>query len=340
MVASERFILFHILAMMSIVPLLEFLDVWQVLNMSMFDINNNSIINDVTNLTILFFFLLFFSHFQDFDFDLIATNVHGEDIMVDEKETFLVSIEQHIRSKQSSHVDVHTERCMKRSLSVSVVSDVISKKFRHSDATNDFISIYLQTDNQCFQFVMTVFVRHYTKTTTNTISFENVRTLTVLKHHMYIVKQEQELWQFYLKLGTDQMETLPASRINIKDRCFWPSIIRSKNSSRIQALSSNDEQRFYETFVIDHLQELDQLITKHRHDYNMMKSDLKNDFAMEIEQILDAYVQYFGIKPLQLKLNYESYLLDCKYQLCAPTEYQGMKLNLLISFGFFHFLRF
>ena len=228
-----------------------------------------------------------------------------------------------------SNQEITTERNMKRSLSESVVSDVISKKFRDDrddDDTNKDSSIpaYLQLDNQCFQFIITKYIN-------STIPVKDLQLLTILKHRMAAIQHEKVLWQFYMQLGTGQFETILANKINSKDRCFWSSNIRTKALPYVQAMNSEDEQRLYELFVHNYLQELDQSLTNYQDDYSRLKSKFANSLSMEMEHIFDAFVQYFGIQSLESDFNYEMtslqyeyelYLLDCKYQQYIPTEYE------------------
>jgi hypothetical protein len=226
---------------------------------------------------------------------------------------------------------------MKLSLSTSTTLDVISKKIRNdnneeNDANEkDLIPEYLQTTNKLFQFIITTYIKKNTNMTTNKMSLEDLQSLAILKHQIARVNQQRKLWEIYLKSGTGQWETQKYSKVNVNERRLWPNAVKSKASLLIKSIITDDEQTFYETIVNNHLKELDEMFTKYQYDYNRKKDDFKNSLTMKIEQVLDTFVQYFGIEPLEMKLNYkiailqyeyEIHLLVCEYRRHEPTEYQ------------------
>jgi hypothetical protein len=99
-------------------------------------------------------------------------------------------------------------------------------------------------------------------------------------------------------------------------------------------MNEEDQHHAYEELVHCRLQEMNEKIEQYQIQLDEMKSGLIG-FTSTMEEVIDTYIQQYGIKPLQMKrdhkialleYDYDAEILQRKYLQENPNEYQ-VKLN-------------
>jgi hypothetical protein len=223
----------------------------------------------------------------------------------------------------------------KRQLSTPSTPDVISKKTRLEADDDDEnqkeepIPGYLKSTNQIFDQLLT---DHIMQSSITTMTMEDLRQLAILKHKMAAIPLRKKLWTTYFKSGTGQWQTQHSSKTTV-DRRIWPMEVKKMISSTSNAMDINqqkDEQKICETLVHQHFKELNNTMEQYQNEFNKKKKDLIG-YTDDMEKKIEAFVQQNGIRPLQMKLDYQiaileydydAEILEREYLRYNPTEYQ------------------
>jgi len=104
----------------------------------------------------------------------------------------------------------------------------------------------------------------------------------------------------------------------------------SKKSNTTNISEETDQQKICETIVHEYLEELNSIIEQYQNEFNKKKKDLIG-YTDDMDKKMEAFVQQNGIRPLQMKLDYQiaileydydAEILEREYLRYNPTEYQ------------------
>jgi hypothetical protein len=178
--------------------------------------------------------------------------------------------------------------------------------------------------------------------TASSISINDIQQVAILKHNIADLDIQKQISTIYLRSGTGKLRE-PEVELIAVDRRVWPIQVKSavsaqpSNMSRTtMEMNEEDQHHAYEELVHCRLQEMNEKIEQYQIQLNEMKSGLI-DFTSTMEEVIDTYIQQYGIKPLQMKrdhkialleYDYDAEILQRKYLQENPNEYQ-VKLNQL-----------
>jgi hypothetical protein len=190
----------------------------------------------------------------------------------------------------------------KRELSTPSTPDVNPKRIRESDNDDnnnnnqtEQIAGYLQATNDIFDEKMTCHIMN----NATTITMEDLRQFANLRHQIGVVNLDQELWSFYLKLGTGQWKTQESDKIKMMvDRQFWPKQVKemalSTKSNTIDinkaaaAAIDEEKQKLFENFVHEYLHDLNKSSEQYQAEFNEKKNCCYSiGFTDEIEKAMN-----------------------------------------------------
>jgi hypothetical protein len=176
--------------------------------------------------------------------------------------------------------------------------------------------------------------------TASSISINDIQQVAILKHNIADLDIQKQISTIYLRSGTGKLRE-PEVELIAVDRRVWPIQVKSavsaqpSNMSRTtMEMNEEDQHHAYEELVHCRLQEMNEKIEQYRIQLNEMKSGLIG-FTSTMEEVIDTYIQQYGIKPLQMKrdhkialleYDYDAEILQRKYLQENPNEYQ-VKLN-------------
>ncbi|CAF4367976.1 unnamed protein product, partial [Adineta steineri] len=147
-----------------------------------------------------------------------------------------------------------------------------------------------------------------------TITIEDLRQLTILKHKISMIRIRQQLWTIYLKSGMGQWKTDESHRTNV-DRRIWPEEVRTIMLVKLKNNNNNnnqDEQKLCEEIVYEYLEGFTQAMNYYCEEFTKRKNNLIG-FTDEIEKSIETFVQQHSIRSYQMKLNYKTTLLKYGY---------------------------
>ncbi|CAF4217810.1 unnamed protein product, partial [Adineta steineri] len=284
---------------------------------------------------------------QDFDFNYLNTNVDHEEMIIEQDNITTNDhqiVQEQILSQKLSQLSANNDTDdvpikntvndrIKRSISTSSTSDIVSKKFRlleeEDEDEDEKIPTYLQSTNPFLNKFMTDDIINRMSTT---ITIEDLRQLAILKHKISMIRIRQQLWTIYLKSGMGQWKTDESHRTNV-DRRIWPDEVRTIMLVKLKNNNNNnnqDEQKLCEEIVYDYLERFTQAMNYYCEEFTIRKNSLIG-FTDEIEKIIETFVQQHGIRSGQMKLNYKTTLLKYgyddqilqrEYLRTNPTQYQ------------------
>jgi hypothetical protein len=176
--------------------------------------------------------------------------------------------------------------------------------------------------------------------TAGSISINDIQQVAILKHNIADLDIQKQISTIYLRSGTGKLRE-PEVELIAVDRRVWPIQVKSavspqpSNMSRTtMEMNEEDQHHAYEELVHCRLQEMNEKIEQYQIQLNEMKSGLIG-FTSTMEEVIDTYIQQYGIKPLQMKrdhkialleYDYDAEILQRKYLQENPNEYQ-VKLN-------------
>jgi hypothetical protein len=176
--------------------------------------------------------------------------------------------------------------------------------------------------------------------TASSISINDIQQVAILKHNIADLDIQKQISTIYLRSGTGKLRE-PEVELIAVDRRVWPIQVKSavsaqpSNMSRTtMEMNEEDQHHAYEELVHCRLQEMNEKIEQYQIQLNEMKSGLIG-FTSTMEEVIDTYIQQYGIKPLQMKrdhkialleYDYDAEILQRKYLQENPNEYQ-VKLN-------------
>jgi len=242
--------------------------------------------------------------------------------------------------EQESSVTDKRRRSSTRSSPESVSKKIKVAKDNDDNDYNgkkqDQIPAYLWATNESFDYMIQNVIN-----TTSSISINDIRQVTILKHNIAALNIQKQISTIYLRSGTGKLKEPEAELIAV-DRRVWPMQVKSavptqpNNTTTTTTMKVNeeDEHHTYEDLVHCRLQEMNKKIEQYQIQLDEMKSGLIG-FTSTMEAAIETYVQEHAIKPLQMKHDlkiallehdYDAEILQRKYLQENPNEYP-VKLN-------------
>lgn len=178
------------------------------------------------------------------------------------------------------------------------------------------------------------YIMNYLKTNQiNTITIDELRTLALLKHKTRSIHLREKLWTSYYKAGKGEYQTEQCRNTTV-NRCFWTKSIKKILLSKQMNINDNqkiqNQDKLYENFVVEHLEELQKNLENYQAEYNETICCTEG-FTDQMEDIIDRFVEHYSLIPFQKKLNYRLALFECEYEdriltreylRFKPTDYQ------------------
>ena len=205
-------------------------------------------------------------------------------------------------SQKMSELTVMTT---KRQISTSTIEEVITKKIKLSDISEndkkekkndsietmdnsnneseDQIPDYLLTTNPLFYHCMKKILNEM-----DTISIDELRQIAVIKHHLGELDQQKRLFLMYQRSGKGTLEENKFKSLKV-DRRYWPNEVRSMK------LASDDKEVTYENVLQQRLGNLDHRMGKYQNELDNLKCQCV-DLTVIIEEAIDSIVNRHGIE--------------------------------------------
>ncbi|CAF2084607.1 unnamed protein product [Rotaria magnacalcarata] len=274
--------------------------------------------------------------FKDDNVVIVETMQPEEDVVLSQK---LSQLSTHTEDEQKSC----TTRKRRRSSVASSSPDVHLKKTKSIINGDDELSDDSNEQNRIPTYVLMTNRRflHMAQTITKAVSsihINDIQQLAMLMHRIATVEIDRYMMKIYLHSVQGTLKESNYTHMEINRR-VWPIQVQSLMLTHRKSTTSTeihieeeeeDEQMVCEQLLHQHLQDMKEKIQDYEQQLNVKKHTL-NDFTSNIEEIVQNYVQIYGIKPLILKrdlnvalLNYyyDSELLQRQYLHEQPNEYQ------------------
>jgi hypothetical protein len=233
-----------------------------------------------------------------------------------------------LSTKDDNEREEHSVSHKKRQLSTPSTPEIVSKKFRTLDSSENVeeqLPEYLQETNESFNKIMLDNVIN----STTTITIEDLRQLAILKHKIAVVSMDKERWTVYLKSGTGQWETAESRKTNV-DRRVWPECVKTIMLSGLWVTTNGDEaykQNLCEEIVSERLRDIKETIAQYQREFGVKKDRLLG-FTDEMEQVIDTFIGQYSIQSLKMKHNYKIAILQYDYDAeLLEREYLRLKLT-------------
>lgn len=191
----------------------------------------------------------------------------------------------------------------------------------------NIIPSYLSIENKLFNRIIQIIIHNPTSN-----DIEQIQQMAFFMHKIYGYKLLYDLWSNYLQAGTEgfQLNELPTItnnedkeillNINLK---YWSNYIKSNP----QNITTNEKDQI----VQETLNEYQRQMEYYQKQFNNKKIDLQHIWTIILEEILQKFIEQYGLFVLQMKCNlnkiilkydYENEILQRKYEQMASTNYQ------------------
>ncbi|CAF3327476.1 unnamed protein product [Rotaria socialis] len=178
---------------------------------------------------------------------------------------------------------------------------------------------------------------HMAQTITKAISsihINDIQQLAILMHQIATVQIDRYMMKVYLHSVQGTLKEPNYTPIEI-NRSVWPIQVQSlmlthHKSTTSMEIHTEEEQTTCEQLLHQHLQDMKEKIQDYEQQLNVKKQTL-NDFTSNAEEMIQSYVQMYGIKQLKRKrdlkvalinYHYDSELLKRQYLHEQPNQYQ------------------
>ncbi|CAF3842044.1 unnamed protein product [Rotaria sp. Silwood1] len=176
----------------------------------------------------------------------------------------------------------------------------------------------------------------------------DIQEIAMMKHRIAILLIKKQTTETYLESVTGKLNIFESDLIDVDQR-VWPMQVQSlmlthqKSSSAAATASSSTttaattmatdkekKQIICENLLHQQLKEIDQSLKQYEKQLNNKQNSVIG-FTSKMEEIVDSYVQQYGIKPIKIKCdlkialikyNYQSELLQRKFSQEQPNRYQ------------------
>ena len=239
----------------------------------------------------------------------------------------------------------------KRQISTSTIADMITKKVKISDQSDndekekkndsnvtmdnnneneDQIPDYLLATNPLFDRRMKKVLNE-----TNMICMDELREIAVIKHHLGALDHQKRLFLMYQSSGRGTLEEDKFKSLKV-DRQYWPNEVRSMKQA------SDDTEETYEHVLRQRLENMDHRIGKYQNELVNLTCRCVS-LTTIIEEAIDSIVNRHGIeyyrnrcdvKIALLKYEYEGAILERQYLLEKPNDYQIVSAHRLYQVRF------
>ncbi|CAF3440255.1 unnamed protein product [Rotaria socialis] len=212
-----------------------------------------------------------------------------------------------------------------------IIDDDVGDNINDQNSEQNLIPMYLLMTNRRFLHMAQTITK-----SNSSIHINDIQQLAVLMHRIATVQIDRYMMKVYLHSVQGTLKESNYIPIEI-DRRVWPIQVQSLMLTHHKSTASmeihtkeEDEQMVCEQLLHQHLQDMKEKIQDYEQQLNVKKQTL-NDFTSNVEEIIQNYVQIYGIKPLNLKrdlnvallnYHYDSELLQRQYLHEQPNEYQ------------------
>jgi hypothetical protein len=178
------------------------------------------------------------------------------------------------------------------------------------------------------------------------INIEQLRKIALLKFYIAINELDVSLWTAYLQSGTGNLEELESSKNEPRQQAAaatatkhvkllrWPSDLKNKMIAS-GFISTQDNKRIdvhtYLEYVNKQIRYYQDKNTQYENDLKEEKQRLANSFTIEIEEIIDQFIEQHGTSFHRIPINgqistirfkYQDRLVELEFHEQSPREYQ------------------
>jgi hypothetical protein len=237
--------------------------------------------------------------------------------------------------------------------SITVVPSTTSKKIKitetMADKTDADLPRFLsRTTEDIFQETIKSHLtgKQRTAGSRSIINIEQLRKIALLKFYIAINELDVSLWTAYLQSGTGNLEELESSKNEPRQQAAaaaatknvkllrWPSDLKNKMIAS-GFISTQDDKRIdghtYLEYVNKQIRYYQDKNTQYENDLKEEKQRLANSFTIEIEEIIDQFIEQHGTSFHRIPINgqistirfkYQDRLVELEFHEQSPREYQ------------------
>ena len=189
-----------------------------------------------------------------------------------------------------------------------------------SGGGDDFMPRYLSNSNQTFEDIINPTLQK----SANTVNIEDLRQIALLEHKLKLVDLNTSLWTTYLRSGTSKLNEDEQHPLQAAAAGITTSLVRSNLSIWPEELKSTmlaDRNENFKANEIDYDKCLNYVMKmlrsfREQNNYYQLrlkerKQRLNNCFTLEIGEVINSFVEEYGIRSHRLQI--ESKIAAIKY---------------------------